>query len=176
MRIILIGPPGAGKSTLAWNLADTLNKQAFDSDVYLLQYVQECFGREATLSHALETWGRKLFSLKEYEQVHALFQANQEGIFSLGGGVVCSEQSRSLLKKESFVFYLQVSAQVLMQHLKGALPNFLKKRGQGREALERLLKERIPLYQEVATHTLQVEQKSPHELGQMIQKEINHGS
>src|SRR4051812_48463122 len=92
MAFVLIGFMGAGKSTVARELADALGVAASDTDSLL----EERFGRSVGAEFAAA--GEAAFRAAEEELVCAqLAQAGPRDVVALGGGSVLSERVRDAL-------------------------------------------------------------------------------
>jgi shikimate kinase/3-dehydroquinate synthase len=92
MAFVLIGFMGAGKSTVAEELAATLGVTALDSD----RLLEEQFGHP--VAHEFELHGEQAFRAAEQELVCRLLgEAPADGVIALGGGSVLSEPVREAL-------------------------------------------------------------------------------
>jgi len=92
MALVLIGFMGAGKSSVATELAAALGVPALDSDALLAERLGHPPARE------FELHGEQSFRAKEEELVCALLEdADREAVIALGGGSVCSERVRDAL-------------------------------------------------------------------------------
>ncbi len=100
-KAVLVGPPGAGKSTIGRRLAQALDLSLFDTDVA----VEEEAGR--TIAEIFVQEGEPAFRALEEEIVRKAIESH-EGIVSLGGGSILSERTRELLKGQT-VIYLEIS-------------------------------------------------------------------
>jgi shikimate kinase len=109
-RIFLIGPMGAGKTTVGAKLAVLLAHDFLDSDL-IIQKQTNC-----SIVEIFHKYGEDFFRVQEkllLEQVGD--SANI--VFATGGGCILSAENRSLLKKDSLVCYLKVSAKEQQQRL-----------------------------------------------------------
>ena len=96
--IILIGPPGAGKTSVGKALAKKLTLKFLDSD----KIVEEKSGK--SISEIFITDGEPAFRDMERSAVIDLLE-NQDGVIALGGGSVMDlEVSKRLLPMENVVF------------------------------------------------------------------------
>jgi shikimate kinase / 3-dehydroquinate synthase len=94
MALVLIGFMGAGKSTVAAELAAELGVGALDSDALL----EERFGH--SLAREFELAGEQAFRASEEELVCRLLERGEPGqVIALGGGSVLSERVREALKR-----------------------------------------------------------------------------
>jgi len=102
MKVILIGPPGSGKTTIGRILAKKLNVRHVDTD----EEVESRTGRK--IADIFLEDGESGFRKIEREVVQESLQLDSV-VISLGGGSILDNDVASKLKKESFVVYLEVS-------------------------------------------------------------------
>lgn len=101
-RIILIGPPGSGKSTVGKILADELKLPCLDTD----QLIEQTTGKR--ISEIFLESGESEFRLIEREVVLKTLEVD-EAVIALGGGSILDSEVFEKLKRESLVVYLEVS-------------------------------------------------------------------
>ena len=148
-NLILIGMPGAGKSTIGVVLAKVLGYQFLDSD--LLIQKQE----KRKLHEIIAQEGYHGFQQIE-NQVNASIDT-ENSVIATGGSVVYCEEAMRHLKSIGTVIYLKLSLQSLSQrlgNLKGR--GVLLKKGQ---SLKELYDERSPLYEKYADIVIDEEGK-----------------
>jgi shikimate kinase / 3-dehydroquinate synthase len=93
MAFVLVGFMGAGKSTVADELAAALGASALDSDALLQERLGHSIARE------FELHGEEAFRAREEELICTLLdQAGAESVIALGGGSVLSERVRRALE------------------------------------------------------------------------------
>lgn len=149
-NIILIGMPGAGKSTVGVVLAKNLGMSFKDSDLV----IQQEEGKK--LHELIEEFGTEGF-LKIEERVNSTIQINNT-ILATGGSAVYSQKAMEYLKKAGTVVYLKLSYESIADRLGDlAKRGVVLKEGQ---TLKDLYDERIPLYEKYATITLDCEEKN----------------
>jgi len=159
--VILIGPPGAGKSTIGKQLARTLNCSFTDTD----ELIEAQTG--STISQIFIDQGEPRFRELEVEVVLKAV-AEIDGVLSLGGGAPLSQPAQDLLQSISTpVIFLDVS-------LATAAPRvgFNRDRplllNNPRAAWQTLMEQRRPIYESVATHIVAVDGLTPREVAGKI--------
>src|ERR687894_571071 len=149
--IVLVGAPGAGKTTVGRALADRLGLGFVDVDAVIVERagkpIAEIFADE----------GEEAFRRME-EQVTAEL-LDQPGVLALGGGAVLSARTRSALRGRQVVWLrVGLAAAVKRVGMDTARPLLL---GNVRGRLLALLNERAPLYAEVATEGIDTDELDP---------------
>lgn len=146
-NIILIGMPGAGKSTIGVILAKTLGMDFLDSDLAI------CKETEKTLQEILDAEGQQTFL--EIEKQVILSLSPTKTVVATGGSVPLKKEAMEHLKKTGTVIYLKVPLQELEQRLSN-----IKTRGIAfgpGENLETLYNYRIPIYESWADLTIEMD-------------------
>lgn len=153
--VVLVGAPGSGKSTIGELIAEKLKVAFTDTD----QVVEEI--AKKTISQIFIDDGEAAFRLLEQEVVANTIKKST-GVVSLGGGAVLNPQTRTLLKSVP-TLWLEVSQKAAAARvgLAQARPVLV---GNVRATLVKLLEERTPLYQEVATFSIDTSEKSTTEV------------
>ena len=139
-NLILIGMPGAGKSTMGVVLAKVLGYDFIDSD--LLIQKQE----NKLLWQIMQEQGIERFNEIE-EQVNSTIDV-QQAVIATGGSAVYSPKAMAHFAQIGTIVYLRTSYEVLKSRL-----GDLNKRGvvlKPGQTLEDLYQERIPLYEKYA--------------------------
>lgn len=157
-NVILIGMPGAGKSTVGVVLAKVLGYQFLDSDL-LIQKEEK-----RRLSKIIEEEGTEGF-MKVEDRVNASICA-EDTVISTGGSVVYCENAMKHLKSIGTVVYLKLPLTELSKrlgNLKGR--GVLLKVGQ---TLKDLYEERVPLYEKYADITVNCQGQSLEESLQAV--------
>jgi shikimate kinase len=162
--IILIGPPGAGKSSVGKALAKKLSLNFLDSD----KVVEEKSGK--SIPEIFITDGEPAFREMEKAVVMDLIE-NQDGVIALGGGSVMDlEVSKRLLPMANVVF-LDVS-------ISNAAPRvgFNRDRplllGNPRQQWIALMEKRRSTYEALAKARVSTDNKKPVEVVEEIVKEL----
>lgn len=136
MNIILIGMPGAGKSTLGVLLAKALGMDYIDTDIAIQQ-----------------TENRLLQDIIDKEGIDAFIEIEERIICGLefkncvvatGGSIIYSKKAMKILKKDGQVLYLHVSYEEIEKRLTNITTRgIVIKKGM---SLKDVYEERIPLY------------------------------
>ena len=144
-QVVLVGPPGAGKTTVAELVAAELGVTSRDTD-HDIEALAGTSVQEIFIDH-----GEAHFRALE-EQAVATALADHDGVLALGGGAVLSERSRELLRQHRVVFLdVGLAAAVSRVGMNGNRPLLL---GNVRSQLKGLMDRRRPLYDEVARFTV----------------------
>jgi len=143
-NIVLIGMPGAGKSTVGVILAKARGMHFTDTDIV----IQKTAGR--LLQDIIDTDGPEAFKKLEEETVLSLHAKNT--VIATGGSVVFSEQAMEHLKKEGVVVYLKISFGAMKRRLRNITTRgIVLSYG---ETLRDMYDKRVPLYEKYADITV----------------------
>lgn len=155
-RAVLIGAPGAGKSTVGRLLADRLGVAFRDTDAD----VEAVAGKP--VGDIFVEDGEERFRELEAQAVR-LALAEHEGVLSLGGGAVLAEAAQKALADHPVV-YLQVGLSQAVQRvgLASARPLLVLN---PRSRLKKLMDERRPIYEGLALVTVATDDRDP---GQVV--------
>jgi len=151
-RVVLVGPPGSGKSTVGALLATRLGVAFKDTD----SEVEAAAGM--AVSDIFVEQGEERFRELEREAVAASLKEH-DGVLSLGGGAVLDASTRALLC-DHMVVYLDVELSDATKRV-----GFNRDRPllllNPRAQLHALMEARRPLYEEVASVTISTTGKTP---------------
>ena len=151
-NIFLIGPMGAGKSTIGRQLAQMLNMGFIDSDAV----IEERAG--AAIDWIFDVEGEAGFRKREERIINEL--TRQQGIvLSTGGGSILSKENRNLLSARGIVVYLETSVDKQFERTQRDKKRPLLKTPDPRKTLEDLAAVRNPLYESIADITLQTDEQ-----------------
>ena len=153
-RVVLVGPMGAGKTTVGALLAQTWQVPLRDTDAD----VEAATGR--TISELFVDEGEAWFREREHEAVLAAL-AEHRGVLALGGGAVLDPRTREALTDHTVVFLEVGLADATRRVGLGAGRPLLL--GNVRSRIKQLLDERLPVYRAVASLEVSTDGKSPEE-------------
>lgn len=143
-NIVLIGMPGAGKSTVGVILAKAMKKKFVDTDLL----IQEETGRH--LQEILDTDGPAAFRKIEEETV--LSHSFRNTVIATGGSVVLGERAMEHLRRGGAVVYLEVPFPEIEKRLSNITTRgIVLEKGQ---SLRAIYDQRVPLYEKYADITV----------------------
>jgi len=164
-RVVLIGAPGSGKSTVGAALAKVLALDFIDTD----QLIEEREGKAITDIFVVD--GEPHFRSVELETLKHVLTLN-DVVISLGGGALISDQAQQLINSsESTVIFLDVS-------LATAAPRvgFNRDRplllGNPRAQWQALSDKRRPIYEALADVSIKVDDMSVEAITSEIEKSL----
>lgn len=163
---ILIGPPGAGKSTVGPLLAALLGVGFADTD----SHVEAVAGRP--VSDIFIEDGEAAFRRLERAAV-ASAVADYRGVLGLGGGAVLDPGTRALLAGRPVV-YLQTGFAEAAKRVGLDKPRPLLL-GNPRAQLRALLDQRLPVYQQLARITVSTDARRPDDIAADIAAQLTGG-
>lgn len=157
-NIFLIGPMGAGKSTIGRQLAQQLHLEFFDSD----QEIEMRTG--ANISWVFDVEGEIGFRNREERVINELTK-KQGIVLATGGGSIKSSFTRNNLVARGLVIYLETTIDKQLMRTKRDKRRPLLRSAiifgkDTRTLLESLAKERNPLYEEIADITVSTDEQN----------------
>lgn len=157
--LVLVGPPGAGKTTVGRLVAERLGVVFRDTDADVVQAVGK------SIAEVFIDDGEERFRALEKAAVAAAL-AGHAGVLSLGGGAVLDADTRALLRgQQTIMLDVDLSSAAGRVGLNRDRPVLaLNPRAQ----LKLLLDARMPLYLEVAGHVVQTGHKTPRQVADEV--------
>lgn len=146
-RIFLVGPMGAGKTTIGKKLARALRWRFVDCD----HEIEQRTG--ATIPLIFDIEGEAGFRAREKRVIDDLTR-DDDIVVATGGGAVLDADSRLALAERGFVIYLHAPLEHLLARTRGDTNRPLLKAGDRVKKMQDLLTAREPLYREVADLTV----------------------
>jgi shikimate kinase len=162
-RVVLVGPMGAGKTTVAGLLATAWGTTARDTDAD----IEARDGRE--ISDIFVESGEAAFRALEVEAV-ATALAEHDGVLALGGGAVLDPATRELLAGHRVVFLRVGLAEAVKRVGLGTSRPLLL--GNVRSRIKALLDERTPIYEGVSSETVDTDGRTPEEVADDILRRV----
>jgi shikimate kinase len=158
-RAVLVGPMGAGKTTVAGLLGERWGVSVRDTD----HDVEAASG--STISEIFVDEGEAGFRARERAAVAAALAAHP-GVLALGGGAVLDPGTRAALE-DHLVVFLEVGVSDAVKRVGLGITRPLLM-GNMRARIKALLDERTPVYREVATVTVQTDGRSPEDVADEV--------
>ena len=163
--VFLIGPMGAGKSTIGRMLSQELKYEFFDSD----KVIEERCG--ADIPWIFDKEGEVGFREREESVIDELTQ--QKGIvLSTGGGAVLRSENRQHLASRGKVIYLCTSVDQQLARTARDRNRPLLQTADPEAVLRKLFAERDPLYRSVADIIIETDQRNPRWVIQELKKRL----
>lgn len=164
-KVVLIGPPGAGKSTIGKALAKEIATEFIDSD----SEIERITGKK--ISDIFVEEGEAVFRKTEVEIVTALLDGF-EGVIALGGGAPINTQIQEALTGVDYpVIFIDVSISQAANRI-----GFNKDRPllliNPRQQWMNLMSERRPIYEKLASQTVNSDSQKPHEVAKLISEKL----
>ena len=163
-NLILIGFMGAGKTTIGRLFAEKNHLPMVDTD----QLIVEKAGM--SIPRIFEQQGEHAFRVLETEVLKQLLIQPGCQVISVGGGLPMREENRMILSQLGRVVYLELSEDTVWKRLEGNEDRPLL---QGDDAVQRittLLSARRPIYELAAHQAIRVDDKSPEEIVQELER------
>ena len=156
-RLILIGPPGCGKSTVGAALAQKLTIDFIDTDVA----IESSYGHK--ISDIFVDKGEEFFRDLEFDTLGQSLMV-QDCVLSLGGGAPIAQRAQNILKtSKAPIFFLDVSLAVAAPRV-----GFNRDRplllGNPRAQWQSLAETRRPIYESLASFVIKVDAMSVEEV------------
>lgn len=162
-RAVLVGPMGAGKTTVGRVLAERWGVEVRDTDADVEA------GAGKPVSDIFVEDGEARFRELEREAV-ATALATHDGVLSLGGGAVLDPATREALAGHRVVFLrVGLADAVRRVGLGTGRPLLL---GNVRSRVRQLLEERTPIYEAVATLTVDTDGRTPEQVADDIEERL----
>lgn len=153
-NVFLIGPMGAGKTTIGRHLATLLDKRFVDID----QEIEKRTG--VTIPVIFDVEGESGFRRRESAAIEDLTR-DRNIVLATGGGAVLLEENRKVLKARGTVVYLQADVETLVERTRRDRNRPLLQTEDPRGKIEEILQRREPIYRELADIIANTGQRSP---------------
>lgn len=165
LPVVLVGLPGAGKTTVGRNLAKSRNLRFLDTD----QLIESQIG--CTIREFFETHGESAFREIESSTISDLI-GSTDCLISTGGGAVISSENRQKLQQHFNCIYLRATPEDLYRRLRHDKKRPLLQVADPLQAIRHLFAVRDPLYLEVAKVVVDTGRPSVGALVAVIEREL----
>ncbi len=159
--IFLVGPMGAGKSTIGKLLAAQLGLPFADSD----KVIEDRSG--ADIPWIFDVEGEAGFRRRERAVLQDLCEGESQ-VVATGGGIVLMPENRTLLKHHGFVVYLRASLDQLVERTSKNSNRPLLQVADPRAKLQEILQQRERYYDEVADLVCDTDDCTPKQAAQLV--------
>ena len=146
-NIILVGPMGAGKSTIGKLLAAKLNLAFIDTDTV----IEDRSG--ADIPWIFDVEGEEGFRARETAVISDL-KADSGLVIATGGGIVLRDENRKLLKQLGTVLYITADIDQLFERTSKDKKRPLLQVEDPKSRIRELLEQREGLYESAADHKI----------------------
>ena len=160
-NIYIVGPMGAGKSTIGRHIAQQLHLEFFDSD----SEIERRTGAE--IAWVFDVEGEDGFRVREASVIEDLTE-KQGIVLATGGGSIISKEVRNKLSARGLVVYLETTIDKQLARTQRDKRRPLLQTDKPRQVLEDLAAIRNPLYEEIADLTVRTDEQS----AKLVAKEI----
>jgi shikimate kinase len=160
VRIVLVGLPGSGKSTVGRQLARRLGLPFIDSDHVIEQRIG------CSIRSFFEREGEEAFRDIEQQVIDEL--CNADGVIATGGGSVLRAANRERLRGAGHVCYLRSTPEDVFRRVKHDKGRPLLQVADPMKKLRELYAERDPLYRETAHYVIETGRPSVPTLVNMV--------
>ena len=164
-RIFLVGPMGAGKTTIGRYLANALQLPFVDTD----HEIEQRSG--ADIPWIFDVEGEQGFRDREHRVLYDICQSSP-AVIATGGGIVIRDENRQLLNQSGTSVFLQTSVSQQLRRTGNDRSRPLLNEGDPVQTLKNLMTIREPLYQEVADIIITTENNKPRLTAQSIVKAL----
>lgn len=167
-NIVLVGPMGAGKSTIGRLLATELGLPFFDSD-------REIEARSgANIPWIFDVEGEDGFRRRETQTIIELLQEDGPIVLATGGGAIMRPENRQSISQSSTVIYLHTTIEQQLQRTAKDKNRPLLQNDNPKAVLENLFAIRDPLYRETADLIVKTDRQSPKSVVRLISKKLKN--
>jgi len=165
--IVLIGFMGTGKSVVGKVLEQKTGFRRFDTDEIISSKLK------TPIEEIFSTHGEEYFRDLEIETVRSL-SGEEPAIVVTGGGIVLRRENVDLLKQMGTVVWLDAGEATLRARIHRLSDRPLLRTANPGATLSELLAAREPLYRKAGDLRVDISQKNPEEIAELILKNIRN--
>jgi len=165
-NLILIGPMGAGKSTLGRKLAAHFGLAFVDTDEEIIRHTG------ASITTIFEYEGEAGFRQRECAVLADVLAADGQ-VVATGGGIVLNADNRTLIAARGYVLYLHVAVEQQLARLNHDRTRPLLARADREEVLRAMTRERLPLYRALADLEMDTSADTPSEAFSVLARQLD---
>ncbi|WP_027965962.1 shikimate kinase AroK [Halomonas halocynthiae] len=166
-NLILVGPMGAGKTTIGRLLAAELSYDFFDTD----HEIQRRCG--ADIPWIFDVEGEEGFRQRETQMICEL-SARSGAVIATGGGAVLREENRQLLRDGGIVIYLCITVEQQLKRTARDRNRPLLQRPDKEQVLREMYHQRDPLYRATADIIVRSERRGPRSVARNIARQVRN--
>lgn len=164
-NLVLIGPMGAGKTSIGKRLAERFGLGFVDAD----REMEAQTG--VSIATIFDCEGEAGFRERERSVLARLLET-RDRLIATGGGAVLDPESRALMRRQAFVVYLHVDVEGQLRRLERCTHRPLLQRPDRESMLHELAAAREPLYAETADLRFDTRDLSPTEATSLLAKQL----
>lgn len=168
-RLFLVGPMGAGKTTVGRELARLRQMTFVDVD----HEIERRTGVD--IPYIFEKEGEPGFRQRECQLIDELTQL-PDTVLATGGGAVMAAQNREHLGARGFVIYLYASVDSQWRRIRRSKHRPLLQTPEPKLRLQQLMEQRDPLYRQIADLIVPSRRQSAATLARYIDQELSTGA
>ena len=165
-NVFLVGPMGAGKTTVGRLLGELLRQDFFDSDAE----IEKATG--ADIPWIFDVEGEVGFRKRERKMIDFL-TSKENIVLATGGGSVTAEESRRMLRERGDVVYLRASIDQQIRRMSGDNSRPLLQVEDRETQIRQLFEIRDPLYKEVSDISIETNGRNARFIAKEIHRQLN---
>lgn len=165
-KIMLIGPMGAGKTSLGKRLAAQLKWCFVDTDHVI------CQKTGVDIPTIFHSEGEQGFRKREHEALLSTVQASGDAVVACGGGIILRPENRRLLGAQFLVVFLDTSVPRQLERIRHDRNRPLAQRPDLKEYLIQMREERLAFYEGLADIRLDTDSNRFHLLLQQLHQQV----
>lgn len=169
LNIFLIGPTGAGKTTIGKLLASEIHKTFYDIDAQIETHTG------VDIPWIFDVEGEAGFRRRETEMIDELSQKS-DVILATGAGAVLADDNRRYLSSRGVVVYLKASVEEQLERTHDDRHRPLLQTGEPAETLSAMREQRTPIYEEICDYAFDTDGKAAKVVAQEIVKQLKEAS